>query len=82
MKTTIDIATPLLNRAKRLAEKRRTTLKALVESALRDLLDSDKEPTGPYRLRTLVFKGNGLQPGLSWDDWTTIRQMSYEGRGG
>lgn len=81
MKTTIDIADPLLKRAKRLAEKRGTTLKAVLEAALRDLLDAQKAPTGTYRLRTHVFQGRGLQPGLSWDDWTTIRELSYEGRG-
>jgi Arc/MetJ family transcription regulator len=38
MKTTIDIADPLFADAKRAAERRGTTLKALVEQGLRQVL--------------------------------------------
>jgi hypothetical protein len=81
MKTTIDIADPLLGRAKRLAAARGVTLKAVVEEALRDALDVERPPRRPFRLRTHTFRGKGLQPGLAWGDWAAIRALAYEGRG-
>jgi hypothetical protein len=80
MKTTIDIAEPLLRRAKRLAAQRGTTLKVVVEEALRDALaKSATEPAKP--LETHTVHGRGLQPGLSWDDLGAARDLAYEGRG-
>jgi hypothetical protein len=83
MKTTIDIAEPLLRRAKQLAAQRNTTLKAVIEEALRSALEREtrgRRPPPP--LRTHTFRGRGLQPGLSWDDWNTLRALAYEERGG
>jgi hypothetical protein len=82
MKTTIDIADPLLRRAKRLAAQRHTTLKAVVEEALRNALEQDARERRPKPLRTHTFRGRGLQRGLSWDDWNTLRALAYEERGG
>jgi len=82
MKTTIDIADPILARAKHLAAKHHTTLRAIVEEALRARLALERRPHPRVRLETHTFAGNGLQEGLSWDDWTTMRSMGYEGRGG
>jgi len=81
MKTTIDIADPLLRRAKALAARRNTTLKAIVEDALRDALRGQGRQS-PLQVETHTFRGRGLQPGLSWDDWGTLRDLAYEGRGG
>lgn len=81
MKTTVEIAPVVLRRAKRLAARRGTTLRALIEDALTKELDAaEREPAAPVRTHT--FGGRGLQPGLSWGDWSTIRAMVYEGRGG
>jgi hypothetical protein len=82
MKTTVDIADALLRQAKRLAAQQETTLKELIESALREKLEQSRAlpPAAPIETRT--FKGRGLQPGVSWDDWATLRNMAYEGRGG
>jgi hypothetical protein len=81
MKTTVDIADPLLRRARRLAARRGTTLKAILESALRRELAASQE-AAPAEVRTHTFGGRGLQAGLSWEDWGAIRSLSYEGRGG
>jgi hypothetical protein len=81
MKTTIDIADGLLERAKRLAARRRTTLKVVVEEALREALRRDSGPGQRVVLATHTFHGRGLQPGLSWDDWSALRDLAYEGRG-
>lgn len=82
MKTTIDIADALLRRAKQLAARRNTTLKQVIEDALRRTLEAESRARSPQRLQTHTFRGRGLQPGLSWDDWNTLRTFAYEERGG
>jgi Arc/MetJ family transcription regulator len=81
MKTTIDIADSLLERAKRLAARRRTTLRCVVEDALREALRIEQQRPPTTELVTRTFRGRGLQRGLSWDDWSAIRDLAYEGRG-
>jgi hypothetical protein len=81
MKTTIDIADPLLRRAQRLAARRNTTLRAIVEQALRETLEREARPKTKVRLRIHTFRGKGLQKGLSWGAWSAIRDLAYEGRG-
>jgi hypothetical protein len=81
MKTTIDIADALLARAKRLAAQRETTLKQVIEDALREELRKGARSRPQPRLVTHSVRGRGLRPGLSWDDWQTMRDLAYEGRG-
>jgi hypothetical protein len=81
MKTTLDISDPLLQEAKKIATRDRTTLRELVEQGLRKVVVERK--TGhPFRLRKVTFKGEGLVPELQDADWNKIRDLSYEGRGG
>ena len=82
MKTTVDIPDSLLKQVKRMAAERNTTVKAIIESALRDALASHARPRRKHRLVTHTFRGDGLQAGLGWDDWGALRSMIYEGRGG
>ena len=83
MKTTIEISDALLRAAKRLAAERDTTLRAIVETALRRHLEAASHPAAARpRLRRHSFRGRGLQPGLSESDWAAIRERAYEGRGG
>ena len=82
MKTTVEISDALLRRAKQLAAQRRTTLRAVLESALRDALDRETPSARPRPVRTHVFKGRGLQSGLSWEDFGALADLAYEGRGG
>jgi predicted nucleic acid-binding protein len=49
-------------KARRVAERDGTTVKALVEAGLRRVID-DREQRGKFRLRRASFKGRGLQPG-------------------
>ncbi len=81
MKTTVDIADSLLEEAKRLATRDGTTVKALIEQGLRQVITAKKKP-GNFRLRRATFKGQGLQPGVSTATWEQIRDMAYEGHGG
>lgn len=82
MKTTMDISDPLLDRARQLATQRGSTLRAIVEDALRAYLAESQAPDPPFRLRRCTFAGNGLQPGIDEGDWSRIRDLAYEGRGG
>ena len=83
MKTTIEINDALFDRAKRLASRRRTTPRAVIESALRQYLDLQGSAShGTFRLRRHGFRGRGLQGGLTEHDWAAIREQVYEGRSG
>ncbi|MBI5487919.1 MAG: DUF2191 domain-containing protein [Deltaproteobacteria bacterium] len=81
MKTTIDIPDPLLQQIRKMASERKTTIRAIIEAALREQVARGKRPKTRFHLETPSFGGEGLQPGLSWDDWSTITDLSYEGRG-
>jgi hypothetical protein len=81
MKTTLDISDPLLRDARKIAARERTTLRALVEEGLRQVV-TDKTRRRTFRLRKASFKGRGLRP--EWRDasWERLRDAAYEGRGG
>ena len=81
MKTTVEISDNLLEEAKRLAAREGTTVKALIEQSLRQIIAAKKNP-GVFRLRKATFKGQGLHPGVSTATWEQIRDMAYEGHGG
>lgn len=78
MKTTIDIADPLFEAAKELAERERTTLRALIEEGLRVVL-AGKAQAKPFKLRDMTFKGcQGLSPEYADADWNRIRDAAYD----
>jgi hypothetical protein len=81
MKTTIHIPNSLFEEARKLAQRDRTTLKALVEQGLRHVIAERKRRPG-FRLRDASFKGEGLHPELAGASWEQIRSLSYGGRGG
>lgn len=80
MKTTIEIADPLLNRAKQVAAAEGVTLRELVEDGLRRVLE-EREKRGAFRLRRATFRGQGLQPDVAEGSWQRLRDLAYEGRG-
>ena len=79
MKTTIEISDAIFERAKALAAREGTTVRALVEDGLRQILKSRKQ-TAPFRLRDAAFGGSGLQPEFRDADWNRIRAALYEDR--
>ena len=81
MKTTIDISDDLAARAKAYAAKERITLRSLVERGLREILQFE-EQREQFELRDASVGGRGLQAGYEDADWSRIRAVSYEGRGG
>ena len=81
MKTTLEISDPLLRDARKLAAREGTTLRALVEQGLRQVV-SEKRRSGQFRLRKASFNGRGMRPELREAGWERLRDLAYEGRGG
>jgi hypothetical protein len=84
MKTTLDLSAPLLEEAKAVAAREKTTLRALVEEGLRGVLER-KRSSRRFRLRDASFKGGrGLHPDFAArGGWSRLREAAYdEGRGG
>lgn len=80
MKTTVEIPDSLLEEARKLASRDKTTVRALIEEGLRRII-ADRKRMRRFRLRKATFKGKGLQPGVQGASWERIRDMAYEGRG-
>ena len=81
MKTTLEISDSLLDRARKLAAQKGTTLRELVEQGLRSVIEDSKQGRA-FKLRDGSFKGEGLQPEFQDSSWEQIRAAIYEGRGG
>ena len=81
MKTTAQIPDSLVEQTRRIANRERTTLKALVEQGLGRAV-AEHQRASAFRLRNVTFKGAGLQPGLAGVSWEQIRELTYESRGG
>ncbi len=81
MKTTIQLPDSLFEEARKLAQRDRTTLKALVEQGLRQVI-AERKRRGGFRMRKATFKGEGLNPQLAGASWEQVRELIYEGRGG
>ncbi len=81
MKTTIEIPDPVLAEAKRVAQREKSTLRALVEEGLRLALERRGDGER-FRLRDASVGGQGLRPELRGASWDEIRDLAYRGRGG
>lgn len=79
MKTTIDIADALLERAKRHARRSGQPLRAVVEEGIRRVL-AGAEATAPYQLPDLsVGDARGENP-LESMSWPDLREVIYGSR--
>ncbi len=79
MKTTIEIADDLFERARRLARREKTTFRSLAEQGLRLVLKQKQAKTQPRKWKP-VTKGGGLNPEFRDWNWEKIRDLIYEGR--
>ena len=80
MKTTIEIADDLFERAQEVARKEKTTLRSLAEQGLRLVLN--EKQTKPKKLPPLVtVRGEGLTKEFRNASWEKIRDEIYRGRG-
>ena len=79
MKTTLEIADDLFERAQRIAREEKTTFRALVEQGLR-LGSRQKQVAAKTRKWKPVTRGGGLNPEFKDWGWEKIRDLIYEGR--
>jgi hypothetical protein len=80
MKTTADIPKGLLAEAQNLARCEGTTLNALIQEGLQQVV-ADRKRRGAFRLRKASFRGEGLQDGFEYASWGWLRELAYKGRG-
>jgi hypothetical protein len=78
MKTTVDIQTALLERARRHARKVGKPLRAIIEEGLRRVLDAEHEPA-PYRLPDRSTGESGGTNPLEALTWQDLRDEIYGG---
>jgi hypothetical protein len=80
MKTTIEIADDLFERAQRVARSENITFRSLTEQGLRLVLQQKQEKA--RKLPPLVtVRGNGLSEEFKNGAWDQIRDEVYSGRG-
>jgi hypothetical protein len=80
MKTTIEISDALLEAARQVSRREKSSVRSLVEEGLRKVI-AEREHSCGFRLRKATFKGAGLQPQVGGASWEQIRGLIYEGRG-
>ena len=77
MKTTIEISDSLFIEAKRRAAKNGTTLRALFEQGLKQVLKQPAANTG-YRSPDRRVRGKGLTPAARAAGWAAILEAANE----
>jgi hypothetical protein len=81
MKTTIDLPDDLARQAKAYAARKHTTLRALIEQGIRQVLRDDRS-VSVFKLRDASVGGRGLRDEFRDADWAKIREATYGERGG
>ncbi len=79
MKTTIEIADDLFERAQRVARNEKTTFRSLTEQGLRLVLK--EKQSKPKTLPPLVTVPGGLTDEFKDASWERIRDEIYKGHG-
>ncbi|MEN9580168.1 MAG: hypothetical protein RJA70_3177 [Pseudomonadota bacterium] len=80
MKTTIELSDAVLKAAKATAAREGTTVRSLVEEGLRKVL-AERAKRPRFRLRSVTFRGTGLNEGVGDGGWEATRDLIYEGHG-
>jgi hypothetical protein len=76
MRTTIHVPDDLLARAKQLAAERNTTLTAVINDALREVLSRHRAlDGGGLQTRLVTFDGGGTLPGVDLDDAVALLEV-------
>lgn len=81
VKTTIEISEKLLRSAKKYAAEKGLSLKSVIESALRNMLENNRRPL-KFTLKDGSVAGKGYSKEFENGDWERVRTEIYKGRGG
>jgi len=81
MKTTIEIADDLFERAQRIAQKEKTTFRSLAEEGLRLVLVRKRQGKAGKLPPLVTYGGSGLTEEFKDWNWDKIRDEIYRGRG-
>ncbi len=81
MKTTLDIADPLLAQAKKIAARDGETLRSLVEQGLRKVVAERTAKAKPFKLRNHSVGTPGATSPYELLSWEEKRALMYEGHG-
>ena len=74
MRTTINIDAELLAAAKKLAINKKSTLREVIEDALRAAL-SRPEPSTARPFKLVTFRGDGPNPGINLDKTSELIEL-------
>ena len=75
MRTTVRLDEELMNDVRLLARRKGTTVTALMDQALRELLLRQAQPAPQKPVRLPTFKGDGLQPGIDLDHTASLLDL-------
>ena len=81
MKTTIEIADDLFERAQRVARREKTTFRSLAEQGLRLVLKEKQAKSAKWKWKPVTFRGSGLTEEFKNASWDKIRDEIYKGHG-
>ena len=81
MRTTVRLDEELLHEVKRVVAEERTTMTAIFEQALREMLARRKQLRDRPRLRLPTSPGCGLQPGVDLDNSAALLDLMDEANG-
>lgn len=77
MKTTVNLPDELLRQAQELAREQGTTLRALIETGLRTMVEKHGRQSR-FVLSDAGVDGQGLQPEFRGAGWEQLRDAAYE----
>lgn len=72
----------MLAAVKERARRENSTMREVMEAALRNYLEQTAEKPKTFRLKDRSFRGNGVREGIDEGSWEQIRGLIYEGHGG
>ena len=81
MKTTLEIADPLLDEARRIASRDGETLRSLVEQGLRKVVAERRTRRKRFTLSDASVGGEGLRDEFAGPSWERMRDTIYRERG-
>lgn len=75
MRTTIRLDDDLLSQAKVFAAAQHRSLTSVIEDALRELLQRQRQVREQERISLPSINGNGIQPGVDLDDTASLLDL-------